>query len=130
MVLQCMQVVGVDALAYPTGNVPAPILGQPYEPNVNGRGGGTSWNLLGQQGFPTVTVPAGFTTVVYDRVRDTAAPGGTRLVGPTPAELPVGIDFLGRPFGEPLLIKIASAYEAATRHRKPPAAFGPLPNEP
>ena len=130
MVLQCMQEIGVDALTYPTGNVPTPILGQPYEPNVNGRGGGTSWNLLGQQGFPTVTVPAGFTTVVYDRVRDTAAPDGTRLVGPTPAELPVGIDFLGRPFGEPLLIKIASAYEAATRHRRPPPAFGPLPGEP
>jgi hypothetical protein len=26
----------------------------------------------------------------------------------------------------PALIKIASAYEAATHHRKPPPAFGPL----
>ena len=53
-------------------------------------------------------------------------PGGTRLVGPVPAKLPVGIDFLARPFGEPTLFKIASAYEAATRHRVSPAEFGPL----
>jgi amidase len=97
---------------------------------LNGRGGGTSWNLLGQQGFPTITVPAGFTTEVYDRVRDPSTPDGTRLVGPTPARLPVGVDFLARPFGEPLLLKIASAYEGATHHREPPPAFGPVPGEP
>jgi hypothetical protein len=34
---------------------------------------------LGQQGFPAITVPAGFTNEVWDRVRD--ANGGTRLVG-------------------------------------------------
>jgi amidase len=130
MVLQCMQELQVDALTYPTGNVPTPILGAPYEPNVNARNGGSSWNLLGQQGFPAITVPAGFTTHVFDRVRDAASPGGTRLVGPVPAKLPVGIDFLGRPFAEPLLLRIASAYEAATRHRRPPSAFGSLPNEP
>lgn len=130
MVLQCMQELDLDALTYPTGNVPAPVLGAPYEPNVNSRNGGSSWNLLGQQGFPAITVPAGFTTEVYDRVRDPAGTDGTRLVGPVQASLPVGIDFLGRPFAEPVLLRIASAYEAATRHRKPPAAFGPLPTEP
>jgi amidase len=130
MVLACMQEIGVDALTYPTGNVPTPILGAPYEPNLNGRGGGTSWNLLGQQGFPAITVPAGFTTEVYDRVRDPSTADGTRLVGPTPARLPVGVDFLARPFGEPLLIKIASAYEAATHHREPPPGFGPIAGEP
>jgi amidase len=130
MVLQCMQELQVDALTYPTGNVPAPILGAPYEPNVNARNGGSSWNLLGQQGFPAITVPAGFTTHVFDRVRDPASAEGTRLVGPVPAKLPVGIDFLGRPFAEPTLLRIASAYEAATRHRRPPPAFGSLPKEP
>jgi amidase len=129
-VLQCMQVVQVDALTYPTGNVPTPILGQPYEPNLNGRNGGSSWNLLGQQGFPAITVPAGFTTEVFDRVRDPQAKDGTKLVGPVKAALPVGIDFLGRPFDEPLLFRIASAYEQATHHRHPPADFGALPGEP
>jgi len=64
---------------------------------------------------------------VWDRVRDG---DGTRLVGPVPARLPVGVDFIARPFAEPMLVRIASAYEAATRHRRPPAAFGPLQGEP
>jgi hypothetical protein len=29
-----------------------------------------------------------------------------------------------------LLIRIAAAYEAATKHRKPPKDFGPLAGEP
>jgi len=74
-------------------------------------------------------VPAGFTTEVYDRVRDASAPGGTRLA-PAPAKLPVGIELLARPFDEATMLKIASAYEAATHHRIPPPEFGPLPNEP
>ncbi len=78
-------------------------------------------------GFPAMTVPAGFTTEVYDRVRDPTAPDSTRLEGPVPARLPVGIDFLARPFGEPTLFRIAAAYEARTNHRIPPPDFGPLP---
>jgi hypothetical protein len=35
-----------------------------------------------------------------------------------------------RPFDEPLLLKIASAYTAAARHRVPPSAFGPVAGEP
>jgi amidase len=125
IVLQCMAQAGVDVLVYPTGNIPPPLLGAPTEPNKNGRSH-LAWTLLGQQGFPAMTVPAGFTTHVYDRIPDAAAEGGTRLVGPVPAVLPVGIDFLGRPFDEATLFRVASAYEAATRHRVPPRAFGPL----
>jgi Asp-tRNA(Asn)/Glu-tRNA(Gln) amidotransferase A subunit family amidase len=51
-------------------------------------------------------------------------------VGPAKAKLPVGVDFVGRPFDEPLLLKIASAYEASTKHRVPPPEFGPLKGEP
>ncbi|PYR20451.1 MAG: amidase [Acidobacteria bacterium] len=50
-------------------------------------------------GFPAVAVPAGFTT---DGV-------------------PVGIEFMARPFAEPTLLKIAFSYEQGTRHRTPPA---------
>ena len=49
-------------------------------------------------GYPHITVPAGY------------ARG-----------LPVGISFFGRAWSEPTLIKLAYAYEQATRHRKPPA---------
>jgi Asp-tRNA(Asn)/Glu-tRNA(Gln) amidotransferase A subunit family amidase len=45
-----------------------------------------------------ITVPAGF----------------------TPAHLPVGITFFGRPYSEPAMIRLAYAFEQATRHRVPP----------
>jgi hypothetical protein len=52
------------------------------------------------------------------------------LVGPKPVALPVSIDFLGRRFSEPVLIRIAAAYEAATHHRRPPADFPKVAGEP
>jgi amidase len=123
--MQCMKVLNLDAVVYPTGNIPPTLIKGVVEPDVNGRSH-QAWTLLGQMGFPAMTVPAGFTTQVYDRVRDATAPGGTRLTGPVPAKLPVGIDFLTMPFGEATLFRIASAYEAATHHRTPPPEFGPL----
>jgi Asp-tRNA(Asn)/Glu-tRNA(Gln) amidotransferase A subunit family amidase len=54
-------------------------------------------------------------------------PGGTRLVGPVPARLPLSVMFFGRPFSEPTLF-IAVAYESATHHREPPGDFGPVTN--
>jgi Asp-tRNA(Asn)/Glu-tRNA(Gln) amidotransferase A subunit family amidase len=124
-VMQCMALLKLDAVTYPTGNIPAVIMKAPAEPAVNGRDF-RAWLVLGGIGFPAMTVPAGFTSVVYDRVFDANAPGGTRMVGPVPARLPVGVDFLAMPFGEATLFKIASAYEAATHHRSPPPEFGPV----
>jgi Asp-tRNA(Asn)/Glu-tRNA(Gln) amidotransferase A subunit family amidase len=120
-----MAILDLDAVTYPTSNIPAAKLGAPTEPNANGRQS-NAWALLGANGFPAITVPAGFTTEVYDRVIDARAKDGAKLVGPVPARLPVGIDFLARPFDEPTLFKIAAAYEAVTRHRVPPPGFGPL----
>ena len=126
IVMQCMQENQLDAVAYPTASVPPRKLTAPREPTVNGRSP-VGWSRLGREGFPAITVPAGFTTEVWDRERD--GDGGTRMVGPIPASLPVGIDFLARPFDEPTLFRIASAYETATRHRTPPPDFGPLARE-
>ena len=128
VVLQCMAQQNLDALVSTAGNIPAYILGAPIEPPLAGRSTSV-WGLLGQQGLPTLSLPAGFTTYVFDRIRDAAAPGGTRLVGPLPAKLPVGIMFFGRPFSEPMLFRIASAYEASTKHRTPSPDFGPLPEQ-
>jgi Asp-tRNA(Asn)/Glu-tRNA(Gln) amidotransferase A subunit family amidase len=119
MLLQCMQDQRLDALVSPMSTVPPRKLTAPREPTVNGRNP-IGWSLIGQQGFPAITVPAGFTSVVWDRVRDGE---GTRLAGPVDARLPVGVDFIARPFAEPLLFRIASAYEAATMHRRPPPEF-------
>jgi amidase len=151
VILQCMAEQKLDALVYPTSNLPPTKLGSPQGPPINGRNGGGVWSFLGAQGFPVITVPAGFTTEVYDLIRDPTAPqtpasawtnagggggGGplegddrTRLIGPVAAQLPVGLDIVGRPFDEPLIIRIAGAYEAATKHRRPPPAFGPLKGE-
>ena len=123
MLLQCMQEQRLDALVSPMSTVPPRKLTSPREPALNGRTP-IGWSLIGQQGFPAITVPAGFTTAVWDRVAD--GNGGARLVGPVAARLPVGVDFIALPFGEPLLFRIASAYETATRHRRPPPDFGPV----
>jgi len=126
LLLQCMQEQRLDALVSPMSTVPPRKLTSPREPVSNGRSP-IGWSLVGQQGFPVITVPAGFTTAVWDRVAEGT---GTRLVGPVSVALPVGVDFIARPFDEPLLFRIASAYEGATKHRKPPADFGPVPVTP
>jgi amidase len=150
VIMQCMAEQKLDVLVYPTSNLPPTKLGAPGGPPVNGRRGDGVWSFLGAQGFPVVTVPAGFTTEVYDLIRDPSAPkieypksqngggGGEvlagddhiRLTGPFPARLPVGMDIVGRPFDEPLLLRVASAYTASTTHRRPPPDFGPIAGEP
>ena len=125
MLMQCMAEQRLDALVSPMSTVPPRKLTSPREPAANGRTP-IGWSMFGQQGFPVMTVPAGFTTNVWDRVREG---NETRLVGPIPARLPVGVDFIARPFGEPTLFRIAAAYEAATKNRRPPEDFGPLAGE-
>jgi amidase len=140
----------LDALVYPTKTIPAPLLAAPVEPanikvvkdtitaTIDGEGyqrtvnraldvrAPLTWRLSPNGGFPTIAVPAGYTKEVYDRAVVRGADGSKQpgdLVGPKALALPVSVDFLGRPFSEPTLIRIAAAYEHATRHRKPPAAF-------
>jgi amidase len=145
ILMQAMAEMNLDAVVYPTGLLPPRKINTPRDPSFNGIGNYGMWTLLGVQGFPAITVPAGFTTEVWDRVPDPSVytgvyPGAPRklnadgeaevgpmqIVGPVKAKLPVGVDFLGRPFTEPMLLKIAAAYEAGTRHRQAPVDFGPL----
>jgi amidase len=128
VILSCMADLNLDAFVYPTNNITPQKIQAPEEPAINGRNQ-AHWTLFGQQGFPAISVPAGFTTEVYDRVPDPQSPDGTRLVGPAPARLPVGVDFAARPFGEPTLIRIASAFEKVAKHREPPPEFNGLVKE-
>jgi amidase len=58
-------------------------------------------------------VPALNTFLVY-------AASMTVPAGFTADNLPVGITFLGRPYSEPTLLKLAYSYEQSTHHRVPP----------
>lgn len=60
-------------------------------------------------GFPAIVVPGGF-----------SSPTPTATLG-----VPVGIEFLGKPWCEHVLIEIVYGYEQATKHRRPPPM--PLP---
>ena len=82
----------LDAILAPTGG-PAWVTDL-----VNGdHFGGSSSQFAAAAGYPNVTVPAGF---VHG--------------------LPVGVSFFGRAWSEPTLIRIAYAFEQATRHRRAP----------
>ncbi|MCP3060318.1 amidase [Myxococcus sp. K38C18041901] len=82
----------LDALVAPTEAPPSLI------DLVNGDHWlGSSSTPAAVSGYATLTVPAGY-------VRG----------------LPVGLSFIGQAWSEPTLIKLAYAYEQATRHRRPP----------
>lgn len=82
--------------------------------------------------MPEVTIPAGYNDIVYEPryvLRDdkkgyTLVTGSEKSVMAHP--MPFSINFWGGPGDEPTLLRAASAYEVTTRHRVPPAAFGPL----
>ena len=65
VMLQCMADQNLDAVTYPTSNVPPRKIGAPEEPTVNSRAY-YHWTRFGHQGFPTMSVPGR----IYDaRVR-------------------------------------------------------------
>ena len=127
----------LDVLVNPENTLPHQKVGGPSEPSVNGRGAsGSTQTITALIGVPEIVVPAGFNDVVYEPRfvlnaagdRYDAVPGYERSVLETP--LPISMMFWAGPGEEAAVLKAASAYEAATRHRVPPPAFGPLPNEP
>ena len=84
-------------------------------------------------GLTEVLIPAGYVTTVYDPVYK-LTPDGKRYVSqasdkpttiPAPG-LPFSLVFRAEPGKEDVLLKIASAYEAASQRRVPPPNFGPL----
>jgi len=90
----------LDALVYPSWDYPPRLIGDLNTPHGN-----NSPRISPPTGFPAMTVPMGF-------VR---------------GNLPAGLQILGRPWSEPVLIRIGYSYEQATRHRHPPASTPPLP---
>jgi Asp-tRNA(Asn)/Glu-tRNA(Gln) amidotransferase A subunit family amidase len=98
-VLAMMDEHRLDAFVYPTWSRPPRKVGDLETP-----AGDNSQHLSPHTGCPAITVPIGFVQ----------------------GNLPVGMTFIGRLFDEPTLIRLAYAYEQATRHRRPPAGFPEL----
>jgi amidase len=87
----------LDALVVPT-------MGPPWKIDLvnGGRSLGNGARPAALAGYPAISVPAGYAF-----------------------GLPVGITFFGRAFSEPTLIKIAYAFEQATKVRRPPTYAAP-----
>jgi amidase len=98
-IVEAMDAAKIDAVIYPTWSNPPRMVGDLKSP-----AGDNNQQLAPPTGMPAITVPMGFTH-------------GT---------LPSGVSFLGRSFSEPTLFKLAYSYEQATKHRRPPAGFGPV----
>ena len=89
-----MDALNLDAIVYPSwNNKPAKITA--YREDYKGD---NSQIISPHTGQPAFTVPMGFTE----------------------GNLPAGIQFLGRMYDEPTLIKLTYSYEQGTRHRVPP----------
>jgi amidase len=99
-VVEVMDANKLDAFVYPTWSNPPRLIG-----DLNTPAGDNSQFFSPTTGFPAIQVPMGYTR------------GGV---------LPAGITFYGRAWSEATLIKLAYAYEQATRHRHAPVATPPL----
>jgi hypothetical protein len=112
----------------------------PWPPGlIGGAGQGFRHNLTPESlsgpnaGLTEVLIPAGYVTEVYDPVYRLSADRKRYLHEPSdrattlpPPGLPFSLVFRAEPGKEDVLLRIASAYEAASRRRIPPPAFGPL----
>jgi amidase len=92
-VLKAMDENRLDAFVYPTWSNPPRLIGDLNTPH-----GDNNQLFSPSTGFPAITVPMGYTRRV----------------------LPAGLQFFGRPWSEETLIRLAYAYEQATRWRKQP----------
>jgi Asp-tRNA(Asn)/Glu-tRNA(Gln) amidotransferase A subunit family amidase len=123
----------LDALVRLHTQVPPGKIGGALEPGMQSKTKGES-QYGPNAGLTEVLVPAGYVHVAYDaelrlsddRKRYVGAPSevGTELAAPG---LPFSFVFRAEPGREDVVLRIASAYEAATKHRVEPPAFARVP---
>jgi Asp-tRNA(Asn)/Glu-tRNA(Gln) amidotransferase A subunit family amidase len=99
-VVELMDKYRLDALVHPFKSMPPP-------PHLE-RGVDQDNALSSVTGLPALLVPAGYTRKENG---------------------PIAIEFLGRPFSEPVLFRLGFAYEQQSKNRKTPASTPPLPGE-
>ncbi|MGH9726104.1 MAG: amidase family protein, partial [Candidatus Acidiferrales bacterium] len=90
----------LDAFVYPSWNNPPRLIGDENTTPA----GMNSGKLASPAAYPSITVPMGY-------VR---------------GDLPVGLEFLGVPWSDGTLIKLAYSYEQATKLRRSPPTVPPL----
>jgi Asp-tRNA(Asn)/Glu-tRNA(Gln) amidotransferase A subunit family amidase len=122
----------IDVFVHPENTVPPPRIQGPLV-GANSLDGITPFFQI-----PKIVVPAGMTDVVYEpryALRpdkkdyiSVLAPGTpkSKLAHP----MPVALTFFSGQGEEATLIKVGTAYESATHHRRPPSAFGPVGDRP
>jgi hypothetical protein len=122
----------LDALVRLHTPWPPGLIGHAYQYNIPSNL--TPESLSGPNaGLTEVLIPAGYVTTAYDPVYK-LSDDGTRYVSaasdrpttiPAPG-LPFSLVFRAEPGKEDVLLRIASAYEGASKRRIPPPNFGPL----
>src|SRR5919197_973908 len=76
--------------------------------------------LAARPGYPTVIVPFGFVPNVPFQFNPSAPPPAPFPPGFDPKPQPFGVSFTGMACSEPTLLKLAYAFEQATKKRVPP----------
>lgn len=118
----------IDVFVHPENTVPTPKI---QGPNV---GTHSLDDISPFYQIPRIVVPAGATDVIYepkyalneDKTNYISVlPPGTQK-SKLPHPMPVSITFFSGQGEEPTLIKVGTAYEAATHHRFAPPDFGPI----
>jgi Asp-tRNA(Asn)/Glu-tRNA(Gln) amidotransferase A subunit family amidase len=94
-VVNAMARASVDVLVYPSVQVAAPTRPELEAGRWTVEAFPTNTLIAPQAGLPAATVPA----------------------GATPAGLPVGLEIMGLPYGEPAVLAVAYAFEQAARAR-------------
>ncbi len=136
VILKVMYENKIDVFVNPEQTTPPYKLGGPGEPPMNDRATiscCTAFTAL--LGGAEMEVPAGYTQIVYEP-RYALAADKKKYIEVTgdvesrlPYPMPISLMVWAGPGSDPAVIKVASAYEAATHHRVPPPAFGLLPRE-
>ena len=99
-VVRTMEQFELDAVILPYRSLPPP-------PGNGTQAPGDTNTLTSTTGLPAVIMPGGYTK----------------------QNLPVGIQFVGKPFDDLTLLQVAHGYERASQRRKPPATTPRLPGE-
>ena len=136
IILKVMKMNHIDVFVNPEQTTTPYLLGGALDPEVNGRGTQSCCQgFTALLGAPEADIPAGFVTTTVDPKHVLSA-DKTEYIPTTgdvqtslPHPLPISLMVWAGPGYDSDVIKVASAYEAATHHRTPPPAFGRVPQE-